>query len=154
MSGLHSRNKGKRAEREVVKLIQPLVDRAFTDAGRVAPLVQRNTIQSHVGGADLVGVPFLAIEVKHCEIFCLPAWWRQTCEQMDGRLPLLFYRKNHVEFRCRVVWAARMPVNDRWATDDYSDVDLWLGLLWLYWRLCEFTGAERKKAFEESLIPD
>lgn len=109
MSGVMSRNKGQRAEREVVKLLQPVVIAAWNEVGRdgPAPSLERNLMQAHKGGHDLLGLDWLAIEVKHQEQFTIASWWQQTKEQaikasQQGVVqvePVLFYRKNNVQWR-------------------------------------------------------
>ncbi len=109
MSGAMSRNKGQRAEREVVKLLQPVVTAAWSEVGRVgpAPSLERNLMQAHKGGHDLLGLDWLALEVKHQEQFAIASWWQQTVEQADKASqqmlvevePVLFYRKNNVGWR-------------------------------------------------------
>jgi len=109
MSGAMSRNKGQRAEREVVKLLQPVVIAAWNELGRdgAAPSLERNLMQAHKGGHDLLGLDWVALEVKHQEQFTIAPWWRQTKKQAEKarRLlnievePVLFYRKNNVPWR-------------------------------------------------------
>ena len=104
-----SRNKGQRAEREVVKLLQPVVIAAWNEVGRdgPAPSLERNLMQAHKGGHDLLGLDWIAIEVKHQEQFAVASWWQQTKEQaikasQQGVAqvePVLFYRKNNVQWR-------------------------------------------------------
>lgn len=106
MGGLMSRNKGKRAEREVVNMLQPVLDAAYRDAvNDVAPILQRNTLQSDRGGYDIVGLDWLALEVKHHETVTpslVDKWWLQCSEQAHGKVGVLFYRKNGVPFRIRL----------------------------------------------------
>ncbi len=92
--------KGKRGEREVVKLLQPIIDRVYSEFGiEDIPSLQRNTLQSDKGGYDLVGLDWIAIEVKHQEQFNINGWWKQTVAQAKkGQQPTLFYRKNFVAF--------------------------------------------------------
>jgi hypothetical protein len=100
MGGLMSRNKGKRAEREVVEMLQGVLNEVHLD-GEV-PRLQRNTLQSDGGGADIAGLEGYAIEVKHCETFNLDGWWRQCLEQAGrSKVPVLFYRRNHAPWRVR-----------------------------------------------------
>lgn len=109
MNGAMSRNKGQRAEREIVKLLQPVVIAAWTELERVgpAPNLERNLMQAHKGGHDLLGLDWLALEVKHQEQFMIASWWQQTKEQATKASqllnievePVLFYRKNHVQWR-------------------------------------------------------
>jgi hypothetical protein len=104
-----SRDKGKRAEREIVKLLQPVVIAVWNELGRegAAPTLERNLMQSHKGGHDLIGLDWLALEVKHREQFVLASWWRQAktqAEEAEAKLhrpvePVLFYRRNNIPWR-------------------------------------------------------
>lgn len=88
-----SREKGKRGEREVARIIQDVVNEVF---GENAPRIQRNTLQSDKGGFDLVGLEDFAIEVKRHEKLNVKAWWKQTVKQAGkDKLPILFYRQNN-----------------------------------------------------------
>ena len=103
MAGVRSQNKGKRAEREVVKLLQPVVNEVYESVGLEPPELQRNLMQSHKGGYDLAGLDWLALEVKHQETFQLTAWWEQTKRQAGTqREGILFYRRNNIKFRVRM----------------------------------------------------
>ncbi len=103
MGGLSSLQKGKRAEREIVKLLQPVLDKVTDELEMEEILIQRNTLQSHKGGYDLVGVDWMAPEVKMHENFNLKSWWRQTVEQCKaGQEAILFYRKSRVKWRVRM----------------------------------------------------
>ena len=74
MAGLMSRNKGKRGEREVVKLLQPVVNEVYESLGLEPPLLERNLMQSHKGGCDLAGLDWLALEVKYQEQQQMTSW--------------------------------------------------------------------------------
>lgn len=104
MAGLMSRNKGKRGEREVIRLIQPVVNEVYQSLGLEPPVLERNLMQSHKGGFDLVGLDWLALEVKYQEQTQLTAWWEQ-CKRQAGkdREPVLFHRKNNAKWRVRMV---------------------------------------------------
>lgn len=111
MGGLKSRNKGKVGEREVVHLLQPAVDEVYAyvkaQLGLVeieVPKLQRNQMQSHGGGFDIVGLHWLALEVKYHAVLKLPEWWKQTVEQAGkGQLPVLIYRRNGDKWRVRMM---------------------------------------------------
>lgn len=95
-----SRNKGKRGEREVVKLLQAVIDGVQNKDEKIR--LQRNSLQSDGGGMDIVGLEGYAIEVKYQENLQLEQWWRQTVVQSKGRLvPVLVYRKSHSPWRVR-----------------------------------------------------
>ena len=88
-----SREKGKRGEREVARIIQDVVNEVF---GENAPRIQRNTLRSDKGGFDLVGLEDFAIEVKRHEKLNVKAWWKQTLRQAGkDKIPVLFYRQNN-----------------------------------------------------------
>ena len=95
MGGKSSLDKGKRGEREVVKLLQPVVDEVYGSRKLQPPKIQRNTLQSDSGGYDLTGIAFLALEVKFCEQLSINNWWLQTVAQTKyGQDPVLFYRQS------------------------------------------------------------
>lgn len=103
MGGKMSRDKGQRGEREVIKLLQPIVDEVYTKWNMEPPSLERNLMQSHKGGCDLAGLGWLALEVKHQESSNLKSWWEQTKSQANGREPILIHRKNHGRWRIRMI---------------------------------------------------
>lgn len=112
MSGRFSRNKGQRAEREIIRLLQPPVDIAYSTAGHVPPQLARNLMQSRFGGFDVVGLNWLALEIKFQESLHLAAWWEQTKRQANlGREPILVYRRKHS--RWRVMMFGLLPFGER-----------------------------------------
>jgi hypothetical protein len=100
--GRSSRRRGQVGEREFLKLLQSLL----ADRG-LSLTLQRNYDQTAVGGADCVGIPELAIEVKRHETLSIPGWWRQAINQADklGRIPVLAYRQN------RHPWTILLPAS-------------------------------------------
>ena len=105
MGGKSSLNKGKRGEREIVKLLQPVVDKVYTFFPHLGepPRIQRNTLQSDRGGFDLVGLDWLAPEVKFQETLKLNVWWKQTAGQAKShQTPVLFYRQSNQKWRVRI----------------------------------------------------
>lgn len=103
VAGGFSREKGKRAERQVVQMLQPVVNEVYGALGcpqDQIPLLQRNTIQAHKGGYDIVGLDWLALEVKHQETLKVDDWWEQTVRQAQGgKEPILFYKRNSMKWR-------------------------------------------------------
>lgn len=108
MGGLMSRNKGKSGEREVIKLLQPVLDTEYQRVGKVPPTLRRNLMQSYKGiqgydNHDLVGLEWLALEVKRQEANNVNSWWEQAVEQAgEGKEPVLFYRKNNAAWKVRM----------------------------------------------------
>lgn len=113
--GSFSRAKGQRAERAVIHLLQPVVNKVCAELGMDAPMLERNLMQSHKGGHDVVGLSWMALEVKHHESLAVEQWWEQTKQQAsklqqanerEGRqgevLPVLIYKQNNVKFRVRM----------------------------------------------------
>ena len=138
MGGLMSRNKGKRGEREVVKLLQPVVNKVYAEMGCVAPDLERNLMQSHKGGHDVVGLEWLALEVKYQETPQLRVWWEQTHLQALGvgnrpqRTPVLIWRKNNSPWKVRM--RGYLPAGER-KINCVCDIELPSFLLWLEHRL-------------------
>lgn len=101
---INSRDKGGRGEREIIALLQPIVDRVYQAAGKQPPKLQRNSMQVNgLGGCDVVGLDWLAIEVKRCETLLLDQWWQQCISQAQrGAMPVLCYRQSHCDWRVRL----------------------------------------------------
>lgn len=103
MSGRRSRNKGARAERSVIRELQPVVSEVYREFGLEPPELARNLMQAYRGGFDIVGLDWLALEVKHQERQNLREWWRQTKQQAgEGKEPVLIYKRNNVAWRVRM----------------------------------------------------
>ena len=104
MAGAMSRGKGARGEREAKALVLGWAEPVYRHAGVEPPTLERNLMQSRSGGFDLVGIPWLALEVKRQENPQLPAWWRQTVRQSgEGQVPFLMWRGNRQSWRFRVL---------------------------------------------------
>jgi hypothetical protein len=99
-TGKSSLNKGKRGERDVVTVLNPVIARACAKHGMGIPgappvwALGRNLQQTQIGGFDIDGVnqasreglAWLAIEVKHhAELKGqIDGWWRQAVVQAEG----------------------------------------------------------------------
>ena len=105
MSGRMARNKGARGEREAIALLAGWLTEVVPDR---CPELKRNLMQSREGGHDLVGLDWLAVEVKRHETLSVGSWWKQTVAQADrlGAVPFLMYRQNRTPWRFRI----RLPV--------------------------------------------
>lgn len=118
-----ARDKGQRAERQVIKLLQPVVDKVYLEGGLegVTPSLERNLMQSNKGGYDIVGLEWLALEVKHQETLQVDQWWDQAKRQAggSGKVPVLIYKKNNVKWRV-VMYAKLAPPCNEWAPVDIS----------------------------------
>lgn len=115
MSGRASVEKGKRGEREIVRALQPIVDRVIKEVndnhdsngglGRAESVrLLRNSLQTAVGGQDIVGLPWLMLEIKYQETTYLTNWWHQALEQTKpGQVTVLIHRKNSQRWLVRMV---------------------------------------------------
>lgn len=105
-SKLNSRSKGQRGEREVVKILQEIMDDVCMELGKEKICIQRNQNQSWKGGEDLTGLPWLSVEIKYQNCDFQNAWWNQCVRQAKAnQIPVLFYRRNHKPWRVRLdVW--------------------------------------------------
>lgn len=107
------RNKGKAGEREIASIVRDLTGWD----------VQRR-VRQHDGDSDLLGVPGWSAEVKRHRTATrgeLAAWWRQTVDQADDQLPVLFYRPDRGEWRA--VWPVALLLKAKRA-------EFWRGYEW------------------------
>jgi hypothetical protein len=102
--GKMARDKGARGEREIIDLLQPIVDAAYAEAGQVPPQLKRtSSMQADGGGCDIHGIAWLALEVKRCETLQVEQWWHQCVSQAKAdQLPVLVYRQNGCKWRVRL----------------------------------------------------
>lgn len=100
---INVRQKGQRAEREAIKLLQPVIDTVYAEVGQEPPMLERNQQQTNKGGYDIIGLPWLALEIKHQKVLKIEAWWEQTLRQAKGKqMPVLMYKQNNGKWRVRI----------------------------------------------------
>lgn len=101
MAGRASKAKGYRGEIEVKEILEGIVSEVYGRAGIAPPELSRSP-----HGRDLVGLPWIAVEVKRVERdnpFMLSSWWNQAKEQAGlNREPVLFYRMNSRPWNIRM----------------------------------------------------
>lgn len=103
MGGSMSRSKGQRGEREVIGLLQPVVIKVYGSLGLEPPKLERNLMQTARGGYDILGLEWLALEVKRHETLAVESWWQQCLRQArQDQDPVLLYRKNRCPWRVRM----------------------------------------------------
>ncbi len=86
MNGRGRRAKGQQGERELASMLSPFIQ---------DKQVKRNLDQVREGGADIMDIPGLCIEVKRQESLNLTAWWQQVCTASSAtQIPVLAYRQN------------------------------------------------------------
>lgn len=136
MAGRMSRNKGARGEREVIAILQPIVDSVCEETGQPRFELRRNPTQRFKGKEyDVIGLPWIALEVKRQEnLSGLGSWWKQTLDATrPGQTPVLVYRKNHSPWKVRM----KVPVDieNRLNVMCVVDVDWDTFLFWFRQRL-------------------
>lgn len=98
--GKLSKVKGANGERQVAALMQPIVDEVYRDFNLQPPHLERNLEQTRHGGSDLVGLDWLAVEVKWHKSRSVGAWWAQVKAAAGvARIPVLVYRGNNEPWR-------------------------------------------------------
>src|SRR5690606_3259216 len=105
--GKMSRNKGARGEREILGILQPVVDSVWSEMrpGHAIPVLRRNYTQRFESKQyDIIGLPWAAVEVKRCEnLSGIGSWWKQVlAATRPGQTPILIYRQNHGKWRVRM----------------------------------------------------
>lgn len=104
---VHTHTKGRVGEREVIALLQPILDMY---AGPNAPKLERNLDQCKKGGADISGLTWLSIEVKRVESLSPDKAWEQCLSQCGAnQIPVLFYRMNRTKWRVRLWGSVASP---------------------------------------------
>lgn len=115
--GSLSIQKGKRAERQIASALNIVLERVALDLGVEPARLSRNLSQTQIGGFDLHGLDWAAIEIKHHKQVSLGAWWAQTCRQagcdltgaplvgMSVREPVLLWKQHGGK------WNARLAVH-------------------------------------------
>jgi hypothetical protein len=116
--GINIRQKGAEGEREVIKLLTPLIVDAMKElecpqemVDAALKMVQRNQNQSAVGGNDLSNTFGMSIEVKRQEQLSVNTWWKQCCAaaERNNELPVLIFRQNRKPWRVRTYGFLHIP---------------------------------------------
>jgi hypothetical protein len=101
---INIRQKGAEGEREIIKLLDPIIKRVALEHGYdiSSASVQRNQNQTAVGGCDLSNTFGCAIEVKRQEQLAINTWWEQCLAQAkrNNEIPVLLFRQNQKKWRC------------------------------------------------------
>ena len=130
MGKINSRQKGIRGERQVIDMLQPIIDSTINKNRdpRNKVVLQRNTLQSDSGGYDIVGIPWIAFEVKNCESGNVSDWWQQCWNQATAdQTAVLLYKRNRTQFRVRM----KGCVGDGWVrVEACVDISLNAFLKW------------------------
>lgn len=114
---LNARDKGQRGERKVIDWLQPIVTKLCAELSVPEIIMQRNPAQSDIGGNDIIGIDWLAAEVKNVETDTpgqISSWWEQCTSQArqwskhgeEPLLPVLFYMRAFRPIRIRMQGAA------------------------------------------------
>lgn len=115
---IHVVNKGKTGEREVKDAMNYCVYLAMKELGypneeclKGISSIQRNQIQTAIGGSDLINCYGLSVEVKRQETLSVGAWWKQCQESAlkDNAIPVLCYRQNKKPWRVRTYTMLPLP---------------------------------------------
>lgn len=84
---INSRDKGARFERKLAAMLR---EHGFGDSRRGQQFCGAN------GDADVVGLPGIHIEAKHCETLKPYDWMEQSKrDAKDGEIPIVIFKKNH-----------------------------------------------------------
>jgi len=103
-----SKAKGYRGEVEVLDLLQAVVNEEYAKRGLRGPELSRSP-----HGRDIVGLPWLAPEVKRVEQnnpANVASWWNQCKDQGQGkREVVLFHRQNNRPWNVRMFGFLDLP---------------------------------------------
>lgn len=126
MAGINIRQKGAEGERQVIKMLTPIIQDVMREMefpqekiDAALKMVQRNQNQSAVGGNDLSNTFGMSIEVKRQEQLSIGTWWKQ-CEAAAARnneLPVLIFKQNNKPWRIRTLGFLHTPAaNGGWSS--------------------------------------
>ena len=110
MPKINSREKGARFERELAKAFR---SHGYDEARRTAQYC------GNTGDAsDVVGLPGLHIEAKHCEKMQLYDWIAQAVRDAEanggGNLPAVFHKKNYADILVTMRFDDFMQIYKEW----------------------------------------
>ncbi len=130
---INVRQKGAQGEREIADMLNSIIYNAmkeleFPEAECLKGLntVQRNQMQTAIGGNDLTNCLGLSIEVKRQETLSVPAWWRQTvvAAERNNEMPVLMYRQNRKAWHVRTyAWISCGGPNKHLMAEVEFDID-------------------------------
>lgn len=117
--GINIRAKGQNGEREIADMLNYIIYTVMKDLGypedeclKGMATIQRNQLQTAVGGNDLTSTFGMSIEVKRQEQLSVGTWWKQCCDsaRRNNDCPVLLYRQNRKAWRARAyVWLQLPP---------------------------------------------
>lgn len=116
--GINIRTKGQQGEREVADMLNAIVysvmkELGYSDAecAKGATTVQRNQMQSAVGGNDLTNCFGMSIEIKRQEALSVGTWWKQcvAAAERNNEMPVLMYRQNRKAWHVRTYGWINLP---------------------------------------------
>ena len=109
-----SRTKGKAGEREAAAVLHSLTGHTV-----------RRRVRQDGGDSDLIGIPGWSVEVKRhasATVADVDRWYAQAVAQAlrENLLPLLIYRADRQEWRCRWPLSAVLLRSAGWAAPQWS----------------------------------
>lgn len=153
--GSLSIQKGKRAEREMANILNPILVKLVKEIGCDPVALKRNLAQSQQGGFDLEGLPWIAIEIKHHKAVSISSWWAQTLRQAGPRVdtpfsydrePVLIWKQHGGQWKVRMI--GRLFIETGRSLYSVVDISLEAFLVWFEKR----AEVELRKAAEAALF--
>ena len=129
--GINIRHKGAGAERDIVKVLNEIIwivrhIHGLEQYPFDCEPVQRNPLQSAIGGADITLPLPLSIEVKRQETLSIPTWWKQCVRSAgDIEIPILLYKQNRKAWRCCMLGYFPCGQNPYMAEISFNDFKEW-----------------------------
>lgn len=109
-----SRTKGKRGEAEAASILRDITGHTV-----------RRRVRQDGGDSDLIGIPGWSVEVKRhasASTADVDRWYAQAVAQAlrENLLPLLIYRADRQEWRCRWPISALLTRSAGWGAPEWS----------------------------------
>ena len=129
---INIRQKGQSGEREVADMLNGIIYLAMQslefpeeECLKGLKTVQRNQMQTAIGGNDLTNCFGMSIEVKRQEALSVNTWWKQTlaAAQRNNEMPVLMYRQNRKPWHVRTYGWINLPNNHHQQAVVEFDID-------------------------------
>jgi hypothetical protein len=130
--GINIRAKGQNGEREIADMLNFIIYQVMKECGYTEEqalegmrTVQRNQLQSAVGGNDLTDTFGMSIEIKRQEQLSVNTWWRQCLDaaRKDNLCPVLMYRQNRKAWNVMTYAWLHLPDGKQIAAIVEFDID-------------------------------
>jgi hypothetical protein len=140
-----ARSKGRNGELEILARLSNIIREEYVRRGW--PIPEHGVLQTGPNGKDIVGLNWLAPEVKRhedCRSCKIDSWWLQTKQNSKGAIPVLFWRPNNSRWTVRMF--GKIELHGGGCVRAPVDIDIDTFILWFQVELKSRFDALQKSA--------